>query len=83
MTRFCAIGNNRSLDIPDLAIGGCGRTPKAKVIDTVDERSLAERIWTFSGAIADVVTRLRSTAGREGVDFVRHVRESKMIFCQR
>lgn len=57
---LCAPSNALTLDVTDERIL-FRRTPEAEVIDAVDDGGLAQRGWSLSGAVAQVVTVLGTT----------------------
>jgi len=85
VTWLAAVSDYFTLDVANLRTGD-GGTPETKVINAVDEGSLAKRIGTFGRAVANVVPSLRSTTTRcrwEGIDLVWEVGVCEVVAVQR
>jgi len=81
MTEHGAVSDDSSLNISNQSIGGRG-SPKTEVFDGVDEHGLALGVGPLRCAVANIVTRLRSTANGEWVDLLRDVRVLERVLRQ-
>lgn len=69
MARLGAPGDHDTLDIADLTTH-IGRTPEAEVIESIEVRSLAERVLVLRRRVTDIVAMLRTTGKVVSVDLV-------------
>jgi hypothetical protein len=60
-----------------------GRAPEAEVIDAVDDGSLAQRGWSLSSGVAQVVTELGTTLTSISVGLVRESTPGKVLRGER
>lgn len=75
---LCAPSDGFTLSVTDGAVGGWW-TPEAKVVNRVDDGGLAERVWSASGGVAQVVTVLGSTLTIVGICLVGQSTPSEML----